>query len=84
MIAGKVGTVGPAPPAGRLHEHLGQLLKRAWRDYRRSFRRCRRRFSGDSVHQLRVESRRLLAAACSIRCPWRLTPRGGRVVTSLP
>jgi CHAD domain-containing protein len=61
MIAGKVGTIGPAPPAGRLHEHLGRLLKRAWRDYRRSFRRCRRKFSEDSVHRLRVESRRLLA-----------------------
>jgi CHAD domain-containing protein len=44
-----------------LHQHLRRLLKKMWKDYLKSFRRCRTKFSKDSVHRLRVESRRLLA-----------------------
>lgn len=45
----------------KLHQHLRRLLKQVWKDYLKSFRRCRTKFSKDSVHRLRVESRRLLA-----------------------
>ena len=45
----------------KLHQHLRRLLKQVWKDYLKSFRRCRAKFSKDSVHRLRVESRRLLA-----------------------
>jgi hypothetical protein len=45
----------------KLHQHLRRLLKKVWKDYLKSFRRCRAKFSKDSVHRLRVESRRLLA-----------------------
>jgi CHAD domain-containing protein len=41
--------------------HLERSLDERWRDYRKAFDRCHRKFSEDSVHQLRVETRRLLA-----------------------
>src|SRR5947209_2859081 len=43
---------------------LGQLevsLKRKWKRYRRSLKRCQQKFSEKAVHQSRVETRRLLA-----------------------
>ncbi|MBN2505271.1 MAG: CHAD domain-containing protein [Verrucomicrobia bacterium] len=41
--------------------HLERVLKERWRRYRKAFDRCRRNFSEDLVHQLRVETRRLVA-----------------------
>jgi CHAD domain-containing protein len=41
--------------------HLEHSLDERCRKYRKAFDRCRRKFSEDSVHQLRVETRRLLA-----------------------
>lgn len=40
---------------------LAQSLDRRWRSYRRAVRRCQRQFEEKAVHQLRVETRRLLA-----------------------
>jgi CHAD domain-containing protein len=40
---------------------LERSLDERWRKYRKAFDRCHRKFSEDSVHQLRVETRRLLA-----------------------
>ena len=51
--------LAPSPP--NLHAFLLRSLKDHWRDYRKDFARCRRRFSGKSVHRFRVESRRLLS-----------------------
>jgi CHAD domain-containing protein len=52
---------GSAPAAEGLHRLIGRSLDESWKGYRRDFRRCRAKFSEASVHQLRVESRRLLA-----------------------
>lgn len=41
--------------------HLARALRRARRDHRRCLKRCRKKFSGKAVHDLRVETRRLLA-----------------------
>jgi CHAD domain-containing protein len=41
--------------------HLEHTLDARWRRYRKAFDRCWEKFSETSVHQLRVESRRLLA-----------------------
>jgi CHAD domain-containing protein len=41
--------------------HLEHTLDERWRRYRKAFGRCRKDLSEDSVHQLRVETRRLLA-----------------------
>lgn len=48
-------------PQENLHDYLRQLLRDAWKGYRRSFRKCRAKFSEGSVHELRVQTRRLLA-----------------------
>lgn len=61
MVQANEGTAGPALRSRGLHRHLRGLLREGWRDFRSSFRRCRARFCEDSVHQLRVDSRRLLA-----------------------
>jgi CHAD domain-containing protein len=46
-----------------LHQHLLASLKDQWKRYRRRLKRCRRDFSEEAVHDLRVEIRRLLSAA---------------------
>jgi CHAD domain-containing protein len=47
--------------AGRLNSRLDQTFKSAWRSYRRAFKRCQGKLSRGTVHQLRLETRRLLA-----------------------
>ena len=53
------------PPRSRRRsrqaEHLCRMLQRLWQDYREQHRRCQRRCRHDSVHDLRVATRRLLA-----------------------
>jgi CHAD domain-containing protein len=44
-----------------LTTHLAESLRDARRDYRRRLKRCRKQFSEQAVHDLRVEKRRLLA-----------------------
>jgi len=44
-----------------LRVFMRAALRQRWRKYRKDFARCRRRPSEDAVHDLRVESRRLLA-----------------------
>jgi CHAD domain-containing protein len=46
---------------GRLGSRLDRTYKSAWRSYQRAFKRCRKKLSRATVHQLRVETRRLLA-----------------------
>ena len=41
--------------------HLAGSLRAARRNYRRRLKRCRKKFSEKAVHDLRVETRRLLA-----------------------
>jgi CHAD domain-containing protein len=48
-------------PAIGLLDFLRRSLKEQWRDYRKDFTRCRRKFSEKSVHRFRIESRRLLS-----------------------
>ena len=45
----------------RLALRLDRTFKPAWRSYRRAFKRCQKRLTRGTVHQLRVETRRLLA-----------------------
>jgi len=45
----------------QLAPRLDRAFKSAWRSYRRAFKRCQKRLSRATVHQLRVETRRLLA-----------------------
>lgn len=61
MIQSSECGIDPEPPRKNLHRHLQRALKESWKAYRRNFIRCRTEFSEASVHQLRVESRRLLA-----------------------
>ncbi len=42
---------------------LGGLLKKQWKRHRKALKRCQKRFSEKAIHQSRVETRRLLAAA---------------------
>jgi CHAD domain-containing protein len=42
-------------------KHLGDSLNTQWRRYRKRLRRCQERFSQDAVHDVRVETRRLLS-----------------------
>jgi len=51
----------PATTLSEPHVFLFRSLKDQWQDYRKDFARCRRKFSKKSVHQFRVESRRLLS-----------------------
>ena len=44
-----------------LSDHLRDSLKKLWRRYRKRLKRCRKEFSEEAVHQLRIETRRLLA-----------------------
>lgn len=50
-----------------LLDFLRRSLKKQWRDYRNDFARCRRKFSEKSVHQFRIESRRLLSTLSVLR-----------------
>lgn len=50
-----------------LLDFLRRSLKKQWRDYRNDFARCRREFSEKSVHQFRIESRRLLSTLSVLR-----------------
>lgn len=49
------------PGERQLAARLDRAFKSAWRSYRRVFRRCQKKLSRATVHQLRVETRRLLA-----------------------
>jgi len=49
------------PGEGQLAARLDRAFKSAWRSYRRAFKRCQKKLSRAKVHQLRVETRRLLA-----------------------
>ena len=49
------------PGEGQLAPRLDRTFKSAWRSYRRAFKRCQKKLSRATVHQLRVETRRLLA-----------------------
>ena len=42
-------------------KHLGDSLNTQWRRYRKRLKRCQKRFSNDAVHDVRVETRRLLS-----------------------
>ncbi|MGA3162578.1 MAG: CHAD domain-containing protein [Verrucomicrobiota bacterium] len=42
-------------------KHLGDSLNTQWRCYRKRLKRCQERFSEDAVHDVRVETRRLLS-----------------------
>ncbi len=46
---------------GDVLKHLGDSLSTQWRRYRKRLKRCRERFSEDAVHDVRVETRRLLS-----------------------
>jgi CHAD domain-containing protein len=48
-------------PETDLARHLVRSLKARWKRYARALKRCRRRFSEDSVHDTRIEARRLLS-----------------------
>jgi CHAD domain-containing protein len=54
---------------------LEAFLRRAFRKqccrYRKAFKRCQRDFSENSVHELRVETRRMLALGTLLRAMWR-------------
>jgi CHAD domain-containing protein len=50
-----------------LLDFLRRSLKEQWRDYRNGFARCRRKFSEKSVHEFRIESRRLLSTLSVLR-----------------
>ena len=49
------------PGEGQLAARLDRAFKSAWRSYRRAFKRCQKKLSRATVHQWRVETRRLLA-----------------------
>jgi CHAD domain-containing protein len=42
-------------------KHLGDSLNTQWRRYRKRLKRCQKHFSEDAVHDMRVETRRLLS-----------------------
>ena len=42
-------------------KHLGDSLNTQWRRYRKRLKRCQKHFSEDAVHDVRVETRRLLS-----------------------
>lgn len=70
-VAGRPPRKAGAPPAHRAHQlrrdppdvlqHLGTVLSRQWRRYRKRLQRCQQNFSEAAVHDSRVETRRLLA-----------------------
>ncbi len=54
-----------SPPSSQVSIALGRQLvislKELWRNYRQKLKRCQKRFCEGSVHDLRVETRRLLS-----------------------
>lgn len=50
-----------------LKAHLLDSTQTLWRGYRKKLRRCQEQFSDTSVHELRVQTRRLLALVSLIR-----------------
>lgn len=50
-----------------LHDHLSGCFQERCRRYRKALKHCRKTFVPESVHQLRVESRRLLAFLSLLR-----------------
>ena len=56
----QLAKTGEAPVTDVL-QHLGDLLRRQWRRYRKRLEHCQQRFSEKAVHDSRVETRRLLA-----------------------
>ena len=52
--------IAPAQTADVL-QHLGDSLNTQWRRYRKRLKRCQEQFSQDAVHDVRVETRRLLS-----------------------
>jgi len=57
VVVDKLTLSGGRWPGSR----LDRTCKAAWRSYRRAFKRCQKNLSKATVHQLRVETRRLLA-----------------------
>jgi len=47
---------------------LADSLQDRWQRYQEQFRRCRRRFSEESIHELRVAARRLMALFTLLSC----------------
>jgi len=50
-----------------LEAFLGRAFRKQWRSYRKAFKCCQRDFSENSVHELRVETRRMLALSTLFR-----------------
>jgi hypothetical protein len=58
----------PAQETGlTLKAHLLVSTQALWRGYRKKLRRCQEQFSEISVHDLRVQTRRLLALVSLVR-----------------
>lgn len=57
-------TSRPPPPERQveLDDFLLDSLKSQWRNYRKEFKRCQKKFSNDAVHEVRIAIRRLLAS----------------------
>src|ERR1043166_4272584 len=51
-----------AESAPRARHTLEGLLDLRWRSYCKAYKRCRKKFSENSVHVLRVEIRRMMSA----------------------
>ena len=60
-VAGKGQAPGRIKPGVELHGFLSNLLEQRWRKYRKAFKRCRRDFSDETLHEWRIETRRMLA-----------------------
>jgi CHAD domain-containing protein len=54
-----------------LEAFLGRAFRKQCCRYRKAFKRCQRDFSENSVHELRVETRRMLALGTLLRAMWR-------------
>ena len=54
-----------------LEAFLGRTFHKQWGRYRKAFKCCQRDFSENSVHELRVETRRMLALGTLFRAIWR-------------
>src|ERR687892_541654 len=53
-----------------LDAYLERTFCKQWRRYRKAFKDCQRDFSENSVHELRVETRRLLALVALFHALW--------------
>jgi CHAD domain-containing protein len=54
-----------------LEAFLGRAFRKQCCRYRKTFKQCQRDFSENSVHELRVETRRMLALGALLRAMWR-------------